>query len=448
MSELRQLPGVDQILATPEFHALKVLFGTQAVRDTVRALQADISRQTTMPDWAKVAGGYEAPVQEALHASIYQPVFNLTGTIIHTNLGRALVSETLWQALTPLVTRPINLEYDLDKGSRGDRDKIIEDRLIRLTGCEAATVVNNNAAALLLVLNTLALGKKVPVSRGELIEIGGSFRLPELMARSGCQLVEVGTTNRTHLADYASVASEAALLLKVHPSNYHLSGFTKEVDAQSLAKLSDETGIPSCVDLGSGTLVNLAQWGLPKEPTPMQVLQQGIDVVTFSGDKLLGGVQAGIIVGKKELLEQIKRNPMKRALRADKIALAILEQTLKLYEDPERLAEALPLLKTLTLSTDVLEQRAAIVANALPQSWIHSIVAAEGQIGSGALPDKRLPSVCVVIESVDVSSNELIDRLRGLSTPVIGRVADGRVWLDMRGADLLDELVTTLSELA
>ena len=356
----------------------------------------------------------------------------------------------MWAELTDVVTRPMNLEYDLDAGKRGDRDAVVERRLCRLTGAEAATIVNNNAAALLLCLNTFAQGKKVPVSRGELIEIGGSFRLPELMSRSGCELLEVGTTNRTHPKDFAAVLDEAAMLLKVHPSNYYIGGFSTEVSAKQLAQLAKQQGIPSCVDLGSGTLVDLTRWGLPEEPTPQSVLDDGIDLVTFSGDKLLGSVQAGIIVGKQELLAQIKKNPLKRALRADKITLAILEATLKRYEDPDTLEQHIPLLRTLTLGENELRARGKVLLDglaALPAAWHLALEPSTAQIGSGALPDKTLPSLSITLQHNNKSADDIAASLRKLSTPVVGRVSEDKVWLDLRGAQPTDALLATLQEL-
>lgn len=447
MAELRDLPGVDALLAAPGFEQLAETFGTQSVKDVIRTIQAEIRERGSVPSWAVSQGGWHDAVDARLAPAAYRPVFNLTGTIIHTNLGRALISDRLWEDIRPLVTRPLNLEYDINQGQRGDRDFVIESRLRRLIGCEAATVVNNNAAALMLVLNTLALGQRVPVSRGELIEIGGSFRLPALMSRSGCELIEVGTTNRTHLSDFAQVAADAAMLLKVHPSNYHIDGFTADVSAQAIADLAQQHEIPSCVDLGSGTLVDLSRWGLPKEPTPQSVLADGIDLVTFSGDKLLGGVQAGIIVGNQQLMDQIKSNPMKRALRADKITMAALDATLKLYEEPQQLAEHLPLLRVLTVSDATLKSRARKLCKVFSPAWESTIEPSPAQIGSGALPDKTIQSIAITLQHPNFSADKIADMLRNLTTPVIARVHDDKVWLDMRGAELLAELSTTLAEM-
>ena len=448
MPDLRDLPAVDTVLNAIELQPAIAQHGVQAVRDEIRAAQAVMREQREVPEWAVSAAAYAALVEDKLSPLGYRPVFNLTGTILHTNLGRALVSEALWQRVQPLVTRPMNLEFDLSSGRRGDRDLILERRLQRLTGCEAATIVNNNAAALALVLNTFAQNRKVPVSRGELIEIGGSFRLPELMARSGCELQEVGTTNRTHLKDFAAVAADAAMLLKVHPSNYFIGGFSHEVTSAELGTLAAQHDIPSCVDLGSGTLVDLTRWGLPAEPTPQSVLKDGIDLVTFSGDKLLGGAQAGIIVGRRDLLEQIKRNPLKRAMRADKITLAILEQTLKLYEKPDELPVHLPLLATMTLSLAALAERAQQICAALPSPWSGQAADATAQIGSGALPDQTISSIAVRLSHPELSAEQQSARLRCLPTPVIGRIHEDQVWLDTRGAAPFDELIQTLGHLS
>ena len=447
---LRELPGIDRLLHDPALVELLDRYGELQVKAELRSLQAAWRQAGEGPDWAADPAGYARAVAEHLGARSYTPVFNLTGTIIHTNLGRALISPELYQAVEPLVTQPMNLEYDLDAGKRGDREKFVEDRLTLLTGAEAATVVNNGAAALMLMLNSLALGRSVPVSRGELIEIGGSFRLPDIMTRSGCTLLEVGTTNRTHLKDFAGAIDEhTGLLLKVHPSNYHIDGFTKEVSLGELAGLATEHGLPLAVDLGSGTLVDLTRYGLPHEPMPQEVLAQGADLVSFSGDKLLGATQAGIVVGRKDLIAELKSNPMKRALRPDKLTLAFLEQTLKLYDDPESLAETLPLLKTMTTPLATLKARAdrlqEVLAPLLPDFEIVT-ADADCQIGSGSLPDRRLPSVAVTIRhEQEARVRRLLELLRQLPTPVIGRVREGRIWLDMRGAAELDALAANFA---
>ena len=447
MNDLRDLPGVDAVIQDACLQNTLTEFGISAVKQAIRDIQSEIRNSKAVPDWSVNPEGYLEPIQSLLYSNIYTPIFNLTGTLIHSNLGRALISKTVLDNIAPLVTRPINLEYDLKSGSRGHRDSVVEAQLCRLTGCEAATIVNNNAAALMLVLNTFALGKFVPVSRGELVEIGGSFRLPELMTKSGTNLIEVGTTNKTHVDDFKNVLNESAMLLKVHPSNYHISGFSEEVDAKELAELAQSQNIPSCVDLGSGALIDLGKWGLPSEPTPQSVLNQGIDLVTFSGDKLLGGVQSGLIVGKKSLIDQLKANPLKRALRVDKITLAILNATLRLYEEPESLDQKLPLLKTLTLSDAELKTRAEKLKAAIKAPYLTQIKESNVQIGSGALPDKTVSSLALIIEHPDLSAENLLVKLRTLSTPVIARIKEDKVWLDMRGADPVDELQPILEEL-
>lgn len=447
MYELRDLPGVDALIQDESLEVALSRFGPAAVKEAIRDIQNDIRESKKVPEWSINPSGYLSPIFQALDSQTYRTIFNLTGTIIHSNLGRALIDPSIIEEITPLLSRPINLEYDLDAGSRGQRDAFVEAQLSRLTGCEAAAIVNNNAAALMLVLNTFALGKFVPVSRGELVEIGGSFRLPELMTKSGSNLIEVGTTNKTHVEDFKNVLEESAMLLKVHPSNYHISGFSEEVDAKELAKLADSQGIPSCVDLGSGALIDLSRWSLPSEPTPQSVLNQGVDLVTFSGDKLLGAVQSGLIVGKKTLIDQIKKNPLKRALRADKLTLTILSKVLRLYEDPETLDQKLPLLKTLTTPLTELENRAEKLKTAFSKKF--SIETRENtvQIGSGALPDKTVDSLALVIKHEDMKPEDLLSKMRTLSTPIIGRIKEDRVWLDMRGAEPFEELRVVIGEL-
>ncbi len=449
---LRDLPGIDRLLNDAALAAVLASYGEPRVKATLRELQSRWRQAGEAPDWASTAQGYAGAVSERLGQQAYTPVFNLTGTIIHTNLGRALISPDLYQSVGPLVTQPMNLEYDLDTGKRGDREKFVEDRLTLLTEAEAATVVNNGAAALMLILNSLALGRTVPVSRGELIEIGGSFRLPDIMTRSGCELVEVGTTNRTHLKDFAgAIDQRTGLLLKVHQSNYHIEGFTKEVGLSDLSELAREHDLPLAVDLGSGTLVDLARYGLPHEPMPQEVLSQGADLVSFSGDKLLGATQAGIVVGSADLIARLKRNPMKRALRPDKLTLAFLEKTLTLYDEPETLADRLPLLRTLTTPIETLTERADRLQAALAAQLPGFTVAgreSDCQIGSGSLPDRRLPSVAVTISHTEEREvRALLASLRRLPIPVIGRIREGKIWLDMRGAARLEELLADLSNL-
>ena len=447
MYELRDLPGVDALMKDDSLKVALSRFGPAAVKQAIRNIQKEIRDSKRVPEWSINPSGYLSPIFQALDSQTYRTIFNLTGTIIHSNLGRALIDPSIIEEITPLLSRPINLEYNLDTGSRGQRDAFVEAQLSRLTGCEAAAIVNNNAAALMLVLNTFALGKFVPVSRGELVEIGGSFRLPELMTKSGSNLIEVGTTNKTHIEDFESVLEESAMLLKVHPSNYHISGFSEEVEAKELAKLANSQGIPSCVDLGSGALIDLSKWSLPSEPTPQSVLSQGIDLVTFSGDKLLGAVQSGLIVGKKTLIDQIKKNPLKRALRADKLTLTILSKVLRLYEDPETLDQKLPLLKILTTPVTELENRAETLKSAFSENFSLETRMSTVQIGSGALPDKTVESLALVVKHGQMKPEDLLSKMRSLSTPIIGRIKEDRVWLDLRGAEPLEELTRVIGEL-
>jgi L-seryl-tRNA(Ser) seleniumtransferase len=388
---------------------------------------------------------------EAKLAPLVQPsqrrVFNLTGTVLHTNLGRALLAEEAIAAAVEAMRSPTTLEYDVGNGRRGERDHHIEPWLTRLTGAESATAVNNNAAAVLLVLSALAAGKEVIVSRGELIEIGGAFRIPDIMARAGCRLVEVGTTNRTHLSDYANaIGPETAAIMKVHPSNYAVTGFAKSVPASELVPVARAKGLPVIEDLGSGTLVDLETWGLPHEPTAREAIAAGIDLVTFSGDKLLGGPQAGLIVGRRALVERIARNPMKRALRLDKIRLAALEATLRLYADPARLAERLPTVRALARPPfeirALAERLLPVVGKALGSRASVAIEPVRGQIGSGALPVDLLPSFALAIYADKL--DRLAQSFRELPIPVIGRISDDVLYFDLRTLDdeqgFLDQL--------
>jgi L-seryl-tRNA(Ser) seleniumtransferase len=456
MSGRARLPSVDRIIRHAALADVVAQYGLQLVKDAVRELQGRVRSNGDAPEWALVEWSYGEPVRRRLSERVgpgLRRVFNMTGTVLHTNLGRASISRAMAEAGLEAAIHPVTLEYDLEQGRRGDRDSVIEPTLCALTGAEAATIVNNNAAALLLVLNTLGLGKSVPVSRGELIEIGGSFRLPDIIERSGCRIREVGTTNRTHLRDFATALdSTTAILLKVHPSNYRIEGFTSNVDTNALAGLAREHDLPLVVDLGSGALIDLTRFGLPHEPTAGETLAQGADIVTFSGDKLLGSVQAGLIVGRRALIDRINANPLKRALRCDKMTLAILHYTLKLYQDPDRLQRELPLLETLTRSPTLLMARASRIAEVLttrlPDECRVRATESRCQIGSGALPEATLPSAAIVVRApADARLREIAERLRSLPTPVIGRIHDGELWLDVRALDDVDALCAELSEL-
>ena len=387
-----------------------------------------------------------------------RPVFNLTGTVLHTNLGRALLAQAAIDAAMAAMQTAVALEFDIASGRRGERDDHVRTLLCELTGAEDATVANNNAAAVLLALNTLAKGRQTIVSRGELIEIGGAFRLPEIMSRAGTKLVEIGTTNRTHMRDYAgAIGPKTALMLKVHPSNYRIEGFATGVSARELAGLARERGISLMHDLGSGTLIDLSRFGLAHEPTVAESVADGADLVTFSGDKLLGGPQAGFIVGRRELLARINKNPMKRALRLDKVRLAALEATLKLYRDPDRLAQRLPTLRLLARPKDDIEALAhrlqPAVAAALGNDFTADLVACASRIGSGALPLETLPSAGLAVRptakrAAGQALTLLAASLRALPIPVIGRIENQALILDLRCLEDEALFISNLSALA
>jgi L-seryl-tRNA(Ser) seleniumtransferase len=364
-------------------------------------------------------------------------VVNATGTVLHTNLGRALLSQAAIDAMVEVADHPINLEFDLSAGKRGKREETLESLLTGLSGAEAATVVNNNAAAVLLGLNTLAEGKEVIVSRGELIEIGGAFRIPEIMAKSGAILREVGATNRTHPADYESAINEkTALLLKVHTSNYKVVGFTAEVMLEQLVAIGKKHNVPVMEDLGSGALIDLSRYGLPKEPIVSERIEIGAGIVTFSGDKILGGPQAGLIVGKKDLVGKMNRNHLQRALRCGKLTLAALEATLRRYRQSPNIVQEIPTLRAFTRSIDEIramgEAVAPKLAAALGGDFRIRLQESTAQIGSGALPTEELPSVAISVEHSKLSANAVAQKFRAADPPIIGRIKDDRFLLDLR----------------
>ncbi|ALS62745.1 L-seryl-tRNA(Sec) selenium transferase [Pandoraea norimbergensis] len=457
-----ELPSLDRLLGMPDFQAALADFGRTQVTATLRAdldacrteaLAGTLARDALAPE------AFAARVTRTLVArnrATLRPVFNLTGTVLHTNLGRALLPEAAVDAVMQALTSPANLEFDLATGGRGDRDDLISPLLCELTGGEAATVVNNNAAAVLLMLATLAKRREVVVSRGELVEIGGAFRIPDIMTHAGAKLVEIGTTNRTHAADYRNAIGEkTALLMKVHCSNYEVTGFTKSVEVAEVAAIAKPHGIPVAVDLGSGTLTPLERWGLPHETTVQETIAAGADLVTFSGDKLLGGPQAGMIVGRKDLIAKIKKHPLKRALRVGKLTLAALEPVLRLYRDPEHLPERLTTLRLLTRTRAEMAAQAERLAPVLAQSLgdAYTVAAAPmvSQIGSGALPVEQLPSYGLAIAPAGGGKRgsgralaKLEAALRGLPYPVIGRISDQTLWLDLRCLEASDEACLTL----
>jgi L-seryl-tRNA(Ser) seleniumtransferase len=443
---LRTLPAIDRLLGSRILSKLEetqphllILEAAQKVVDDLRRQLLD--EQAPLPDLETEAVAELVAVRVALMAKpSLRKVINVTGTLLHTNLGRAPLCNEALQAIKNVAQGYSNLEYDLEAGKRGKRFTHVEDLICKLTGGEAATVVNNNAGAVMLALAALAGGQSAIVSRGELIEIGGSFRIPEVMQRSGSTLVEIGATNRTHLKDYQqAINPQTALLMKVHTSNYRVEGFTKSVSETELAELAHEHGLPFVIDLGSGSLVNFAALGLPDEPTAFDAIANGADIITFSGDKLLGGPQAGLIAGRRELITQIRQNPLKRALRLDKMTLAALAEVLKLYRHPESLTERLPTLRQLTRPLADIEAMARRLEKplgaAVSSGYKVSIVPGFSQIGSGALPIETLPTSCLQLSPTkagDEALRGLARTLRQLPVPIVGRLHNGTLLLDLR----------------
>jgi L-seryl-tRNA(Ser) seleniumtransferase len=459
---LKKLPGIDKILELakkePDFKDVPRSILLKAARNVVEDLRKGILRGDGSADENDLA---DVCVLERTKSAVgrdmtfnLRRVINATGVVVHTNLGRSILARCAAENIADVATCYSNLEYDLEKGERGSRYACIEEILCEISGAEAAMVVNNNAAAVLLCLETIARNKKVVVSRGELVEIGGSFRIPDVMAKSGAILKEVGTTNRTHLRDYISALdNDTALFLKVHTSNYSIVGFTAGVSLKELVELGAKHGIPVMEDLGSGTFIDFSRYGLLKEPTVMESVSAGADVVTFSGDKLLGGPQAGIIVGKKDIIEGVRKNPLTRALRIDKLTLAGLESTLRLYRDPEKAVNLIPTLSMLTVPFDIIKKRGdrlfKLLAKKGGASLSIKLVDMNSKAGGGSLPLLDLPSRCIAMKIEGLSPNTIEKKMRGNSPPVIGRIEDDFYIMDLRTVrdDELDIINNALSSI-
>jgi len=463
-ANLSKIPSVDSVLNFAATQKLIEQHGRSLVTTAVRNLLGEIRQRARKHPQVEMTTNEESLSTElgkrlaAQTQSNLRPVFNLSGTVLHTNLGRALLPEEAVQAVVTAMVWPMALEIDLHSGDRGDRDSIVERLLCQLTGAEAATVVNNNAAGVFLLLNTLALKKEVIVSRGELIEIGGAFRLPDIMRRAGARLVEVGTTNRTHLKDFSeAITPRTGILMKAHWSNYSITGFTAMVPEKKLGALAHAHGLPFVIDLGSGSLVDLSRFGLPKEPRPDEALANGADLVTFSGDKLLGGPQAGILAGRKDLILRIKKNPLKRALRVGKITLAALEAVLRIYLDPDRLAARLTTLRFLARQQSDIEAQALRLlphlSSALKGIGTVAVQHMKSQIGSGSLPVDRLPSAGFAIRDSTAGKprgtflRKIEAAFRSLPIPVIGFIRDNAFQLDLRCLNHEEEFVRQLGNL-
>jgi len=442
---LRQLPAVERILNEPLLLELAEDCPRTLILEAAQQAVAQLRQQilTSPPDGLQMdlspaaAAKIAARLAQAKETPSLRPVINATGTLLHTNFGRAPLSDTALSAVSAVSQSYSNLEFDLETGQRGHRYSHVEEILCRLTGAEAAAVVNNNAAAVLLALSALGKGTEGIVSRGELVEIGGAFRVPDVMAASGMTLVEVGTTNNTHMRDYEEAITEnTGMLLKIHTSNFRIVGFTASVPAAELVPLGRKHGIPVMEDLGSGMLFDLSPFGLPQEPTVAEAVASGIDVVTFSGDKLLGGPQAGLIVGKKEPLAKIRSHPLARALRIDKMTLAALEATLRSYLDREKAMKEIPVLQMLGLGqAEILDRCHALeelIRNALSDRLDTEIVPETSQVGGGALPTTELPGHALALAPKNVSADELATRLRHTDPPLVGRIQEDRLLINPR----------------
>lgn len=459
---LRKIPSVNRLLEVDELQNILDLYPQDLVVDLINQVLAE-KRQVILeghikPEQVnlsieKLASEIKKVVEKYM-APRLRKVINATGTILHTNLGRSLLSNQAADALALIARTYSNLEYDLEEGKRGSRYTLVTDLLCRLTGSEDAIVVNNNAAAVLLILNTIAKGQEVILSRGELVEIGGSFRMHEVMNASGCKLVEVGSTNKTHLTDYeAAITPETGLIAKVHTSNFQIVGFTQTVENVELKKLAQKYQIPFYEDLGSGVLVNLEKYGITHEPTVLEAVLAGVDLVSFSGDKLLGGPQAGIVVGKKEYISQLKKNHLIRALRVDKFTLAALEVTLKHYLNEVEAIEQIPTLQMIKLSAaDILEraeQIASILQQKIPALKIRIIIGTS-MVGGGSLPLEQIPTHLLGVKFSDISTTDLSIILRKRRVPIICRIQDDELLFDLRTVSPKEEqeIIDALNEIA
>jgi len=441
----QKIPAVDRVLASPLLAGLMPKYPRALVVKAIHQVQEEIRREikagVEIRDFSRLnvdtVSNKVAEKLEILNQPSLKPVINATGIVVHTNLGRSILAERVLEKFNALAGGYTNLEFDLARGERGSRHTHIEEILKEITGAEAATVVNNNAAAVFLCLDTLAKGRDVIVSRGQLVEIGGSFRVPDVMKKSGAIMLEVGTTNKTHLRDYESaVGPDTALLLKVHQSNFQIVGFTEEVDTASLVNLGRKYGLPVMEDLGSGCFIDFSKYGLLKEPTVQEVVSSGVDVVTFSGDKMLGGPQAGIILGRKDLVESIRKNQLARALRIDKLTLLALEETLRIYRDEQAAIREIPTLRMILEPFKALKvkaRRLIRMAGGENRGNFHlSLSSGDSKVGGGALPLLSLPSAIVSLSPGKLSAHAMEAWLRSYDPPIVARVEKERVLMDVR----------------
>mgnify|MGYP000606365994 CR=1 FL=1 len=439
----RSIPKVDVLLEDPEIQGLIETYSRDTVVESIH-LEMDALRKYigTCEDEEKAKEQIEnlntnvRRTVTAMHTPNMRSVINGTGTILHTNLGRAPISQKHMKRIAQIATGYSNLEYNLEAGRRGERYSHFEKLLCKITGAEAAMAVNNNAAAVMLILSSLAKGGEVVVSRGELVEIGGKFRVPDVMEQSGATLVEVGTTNKTHFADYENaITEETTALLKVHTSNYRIVGFTESVGIDELVPLGEKHDLPVIEDLGSGVLIDLSKYGITYEPTVQDSIRNGADVVCFSGDKLLGGPQAGIIVGKKKYIDRMKQNQLMRALRIDKFTASALEVVLKEYLSEERAVQNIPVLQMMTKPFEEVKKEAQRLRRLLNTLSLHAEIELEechSQIGGGSLPLERIPSMAVTIKPLGMSTVELEEYMRFLPVPIIPRTMNDKIFLDVR----------------